>query len=682
MDGTPNDNFSLASVFSQSYFEIPHYQRDYAWERDNVVDLLDDIMFQYDQRQENDERKTEDHYFGTLVFENYGEVEPKEFDTFDVFGVVDGQQRLITCTLVISAITDEIRALSEKDGLTERQRERILEAAEDIEENYLKYEDRYRIVPNGLATDAYIHAVDPSKDVDTYIEQEETVSVEEKIVTAKHTIRATLQEWRCEHIGESDDAETDSEYFKFLKQLVGLLVNSFEVNVKVVSDVDRAARMFKSINDKGRGLMTHDKVKSHLVYCAAKSDEISTEYVYSVFKRVIKNITVHDGLTDADVDSFLDSHWIMYAGESSSDRSRRAGPTKIHKRIEDVDHYANIHREDYEVFVEDYVESLEKFSEIYPLIKRTTLFAEQFVDPMSDNARQMRDVTRKVQLLTEYGRLQRVLAPLLMASIDVFGPDSSEFMDLIDEIEKLAFRHYFVMSNSANTYESTMFTAANDLYWGDVPDARVEEVFNSDKAVYKSGQSAELVLRNLNKTIREKREDIAPIDTVIEKYLLSEDIYDGEFTPGWGGVRNTETIRYLLYEYELWLRSDTGRQTLTAYHECRGDFEVDHIVPFQARPLDRFEDHEHNRNRLGNQTLLSDRDNRSENNNSYEEKYNGVFNDSSMRQLRDLPEPPFTVDHITERETELVKFVAERWGSKQAKLQQEYSNQKLSDIAQ
>jgi len=69
MDDNPDNNYTLSQVFNESYFEIPEYQRDYAWRKENMTDLLDDIEFVYDRNRAQDVDDEVDHYFGTLVFE-------------------------------------------------------------------------------------------------------------------------------------------------------------------------------------------------------------------------------------------------------------------------------------------------------------------------------------------------------------------------------------------------------------------------------------------------------------------------------------------------------------------------------------------------------------------------------------------------------------------------------------
>jgi uncharacterized protein with ParB-like and HNH nuclease domain len=135
MDGTPDDNFSLSSVFSQSYFEIPDYQRDYAWEVSNVCDLMDDIMFVHRQDKGSEKRGKLNHYFGTLVLEERGTIEPTDFEEYDCYGIVDGQQRLSTVAIVISAIIDEMAAIEESNLVSEEFSSTTRDRREDIEKN-------------------------------------------------------------------------------------------------------------------------------------------------------------------------------------------------------------------------------------------------------------------------------------------------------------------------------------------------------------------------------------------------------------------------------------------------------------------------------------------------------------------------------------------------------------------
>lgn len=70
----------------EDIYVIPRYQRSYAWEDKEILQLIDDI---------NDVDKSENYYLGSLIVS-------KVKDKKDTFEVVDGQQRLTTLYLILS----------------------------------------------------------------------------------------------------------------------------------------------------------------------------------------------------------------------------------------------------------------------------------------------------------------------------------------------------------------------------------------------------------------------------------------------------------------------------------------------------------------------------------------------------------------------------------------------------
>lgn len=74
---------------------IPIYQRKYTWEEWNVEVLIQDIL----ERINNDE----DHYFGTIA-QKFNQRKNK--NDVDLVKIIDGQQRLTTSLLIISAVRD------------------------------------------------------------------------------------------------------------------------------------------------------------------------------------------------------------------------------------------------------------------------------------------------------------------------------------------------------------------------------------------------------------------------------------------------------------------------------------------------------------------------------------------------------------------------------------------------
>ncbi|HWL76088.1 DUF262 domain-containing HNH endonuclease family protein [Microbacterium sp.] len=81
---------------------IPEYQRPYSWDSDRYADLWRDVMSQYRRPQAGAVKR---HFMGALI------VEPSLANVpsgVTAFNVIDGQQRLLTLLVVLSAIRDQI----------------------------------------------------------------------------------------------------------------------------------------------------------------------------------------------------------------------------------------------------------------------------------------------------------------------------------------------------------------------------------------------------------------------------------------------------------------------------------------------------------------------------------------------------------------------------------------------
>jgi len=92
--------FSIGELFSQSdYYLIPIYQRNYAWGKGQVEQLVKDIE---DFAKKNKER---DYYLGTLV------VYEKSVGKDKIYETIDGQQRLTTLSILLSVLKKEQKDL-------------------------------------------------------------------------------------------------------------------------------------------------------------------------------------------------------------------------------------------------------------------------------------------------------------------------------------------------------------------------------------------------------------------------------------------------------------------------------------------------------------------------------------------------------------------------------------------
>ena len=103
----PLEEISVWELFTggeKCIYEIPIYQRNYAWEKDEITALVQDI---YDAFKKGDNKL---YYIGTLVSYNKGD---------QVYEIIDGQQRLTTLRLMFAALN-----LKTENKLTYRARKK------------------------------------------------------------------------------------------------------------------------------------------------------------------------------------------------------------------------------------------------------------------------------------------------------------------------------------------------------------------------------------------------------------------------------------------------------------------------------------------------------------------------------------------------------------------------------
>ncbi len=79
----------IRDLFNKRFFEIPKYQRGYAWEVTHARELFDDIIEAIESNS--------NHYLGTVVLS-------KKADERDCYYIVDGQQRITTLLLIINSL--------------------------------------------------------------------------------------------------------------------------------------------------------------------------------------------------------------------------------------------------------------------------------------------------------------------------------------------------------------------------------------------------------------------------------------------------------------------------------------------------------------------------------------------------------------------------------------------------
>ena len=241
-----SNKVKLMDIFSERFwFVIPEYQRSYVWENDNIMELLDDLFFAYENKPENE------YFLGSLVLKKL------DNESFPEYEVLDGQQRLTTFFIMLAVLRDLIDNPRNKSQMQEKiyqeedefngvpERSRITYKIRDNIEGFIK---TYVITEGGTSKEDYLYNL---KD--------------EKNISISHMANAILILRR-----ELSQREDIFEFAKYInKKALFIYVST--------SNTEDAFRMFTILNDRGIPLTSADILKSENIG-ALDSDKEKQKY--------------------------------------------------------------------------------------------------------------------------------------------------------------------------------------------------------------------------------------------------------------------------------------------------------------------------------------------------------------------------------------------------------------------
>lgn len=273
----------IQEIFNQNIFKIPNYQRGYAWEAEQVADFINDIKDAVD---------IDEHYTGQII------VASKKQETigtvsYDVYEVVDGQQRLTTMSIYIQCVCNRLRQLNAdperiSDYVTYKGKA-ILELNEDNHQFYQDHILREHSTPVGYANKSQRNLSQAQQQISTHLEHYKT---KEKVI---------------------------AEY--------QILMHKFKVNFSVLGSSLEAGLVFETMNDRGIALSQMDKVKNYLIYLCNRmkkskvADLVNDQYaiVFSELMKVEGSNLNRSERTDKIEDDFLSCAYFLFNGKNFKD---------------------------------------------------------------------------------------------------------------------------------------------------------------------------------------------------------------------------------------------------------------------------------------------------------------------------------------------------------------------------
>ena len=268
---TSNDTFGRL-MGNGLHYEVPKYQRDYSWDKEQWSDLWYDLMQMIDEK--------DSHYMGYLVLQT---ADDKNYQ------IIDGQQRLTTLCVLILAVVDTLLKLPG----TDKEKEDNEKRAANIRSTYIGNMD--------MLTLTSVNKLVLNRNNDHFY----------------RTYLSTLQEMPKRGLKASEKLlksafETFKAYlgaqYKTAEELVIFvdnLVNNIFFTVITVTDELNAFKVFETLNARGVQLSSSDLLKNYIFSVANTNDLHQTKL------DELENMwaEIADILKDSQISDYLRFYW-------------------------------------------------------------------------------------------------------------------------------------------------------------------------------------------------------------------------------------------------------------------------------------------------------------------------------------------------------------------------------------
>lgn len=265
-------------VDDDNFYQIPDYQRPYSWDKDNLDDLVDDLITSF----LNDSEET--YFCGSLVLVN----SPHD----NRFDIIDGQQRTTTFTILACVLRDLYF-----EQLSPKAKKYINNSIQD------EFEDERRKL-KFLTNDKY--QIDFEETVLKGIEFSDARNIEKLYPDNKYLQNAHF----LKHLIQ----EKVSDLKIGINSFVIWLYESVVLTVITCPSQDSAIKIFNVLNDRGMPLSSIDILKSSLM------QNLKSKEDRNAFKAKWEEITTNLKFNDFDIDSMLNTY--LYFKIATNPKSR------------------------------------------------------------------------------------------------------------------------------------------------------------------------------------------------------------------------------------------------------------------------------------------------------------------------------------------------------------------------
>ena len=476
-----NQEVRLPAVVGDRLLIVPDYQRPYAWGDKQLGDLWEDL----DLLGSVQTAGARPHYAGTLVLRDVPQDPPghgfvtsvdDEGNVLRHTEIVDGQQRLTTCFLLLDRVRRRLQALAAA-GVEEAG-----PMAAGLGKRYgfvrVQKAERPRLRLGSEMNDIWVqHVLGDEPHVGPSL-----LPGQRRLMEARDYFDARLDEMLAD---ASEEVQLER-----LRDLQGRVTHGLGLLVYEVETLADVGVIFETVNERGRGLSNLEKTKNYLLYLARTIQDGRADVLAEKINKAWSEIFQNLARESADMDEqLLRAHWLvtqnpvardwkqMTSIKGHFDRSKYvSGATRIvpEKRpAEDQEAAWDRLNED----ISGYVETLRRSS--YHLAEMFDEKAEY-----SAFAPENRLTVRRRSAALRRSGVVAAHRPLLLAARLTYPADGQFYADLVTAAEVYSARVFVIEQKRTNAGEARLLRLAHDLYLGQRSPADTLEEFYSVLAGY------------------------------------------------------------------------------------------------------------------------------------------------------------------------------------------------------
>lgn len=451
---------TIENFFKTNKFKIPRYQREYSWEKQQLEDFYKDIVshIKYD----GEHYFYQEYFFGTVIL--YGGVVN---NTTEYLEIIDGQQRITTITIFLSALSDFL--YDQDKTLSDRLWEYIIRLDDDgepytvmINETAYPYFQKKiqmrNIKPYEELNDCRypIVNVDEIKD----LESEKKISVEE--LNIKNAYDFFISKFEDENLCAPIFERSELGKVEKLKHVRNQLLQSTLIYINSNKKED-ANTIFENINSKGVRLSPLDLIKNEIF--SVDTQTIPLDRAKGYWAKIKENL--RNNGNHISIHKFYKYFWIsryIYCSEKKLYKNFR-------KNIKD--------RKDYIDFLKELAEASDIFANI---INPTEEYYRKKPKGKNPGKEELAEFVLSMKNLQDILKIEQVQV-LLLSLVSKYKSGKIRFgtmKSIVNFLEDFHFVYNGILTERTNTLVNKYSKTAKKIY--DAKHAsEVNNIFNELK---------------------------------------------------------------------------------------------------------------------------------------------------------------------------------------------------------